>query len=124
MAEQLLGVMREVAAGSLDMARVKSSLFEEDEDLRTVAGASGNDAASYRDLPALKLDPQDPVASVILAAATVGDPEKRQTLFERALTTYPESVELQLRLVDELVATGSYPDAETQIDVVKGGWAA
>jgi serine/threonine-protein kinase PknG len=54
-----------------------------------------------------------------VAAGGVGEPARRLGLFEHALRQHPQSVELQLRRVDELVTLARYADAESALAEVQ-----
>ncbi len=114
MAEQLVGVLREIVGETDALGHVESSLFDPDSD-------SGVESAKHHadGIPRLKVDKDDVAASVILAAGAVSDHDKRAALFERALKTHPNSTELRLRLVDELVSVGRYPEAESRLEAVQ-----
>jgi serine/threonine-protein kinase PknG len=112
MAGQLVGVLREVVAGTADIGQIDSALFEGDGDLHVETSGTGTTGRATRGLPAVKLDPEDPAAGVILAAASVREPARRGAMFERALTTHPESIELQLRTANELIEMGAFAQAD------------
>jgi serine/threonine-protein kinase PknG len=63
-------------------------------------------------VPPTPAPPEDAAANVILAAGAVPDAERRHALFQRALKQYPDSLELKLRTIDELVSLGRFADAE------------
>jgi serine/threonine-protein kinase PknG len=110
MAEQLLGVLRHVA-GAGEVPRIESELFDPDSDSHPVHGQSH----AHDGIPRLKVDREDPAASVIVAAGGVGEPARRLALFEHALRQHPQSVELQLRRVDELVTLARFGEAENAL---------
>jgi serine/threonine-protein kinase PknG len=116
MGEQLLGVLRHVQ-GAGDLPRIESDRFDPDGD--TAADSSGEHHRGHDGIPRLKVDREDAAANVIMAAGAVGDPAKRLALFERALKQHPQSVELQLRRIDELITLGRFADAETELT---SGW--
>jgi serine/threonine-protein kinase PknG len=115
MAEQLLGVLRDVAAGTVDVGRVRSSIFDDDDLRASVAPATAGDAVTLWDLPALKLDPQDPAAGAIMAAAGIADPERRRQAFARAAAASPESGELPYLTVNALIELGAFDEAEQRL---------
>jgi serine/threonine-protein kinase PknG len=110
MAEQLVGVLRHVA-GAGDVPRIESELFDPDSD----PGVESAEHKGHDGIPRLKVDKGDAAASVILAAGAVGDPVRRLALFERALEQHPDSIELGLRRVDELITLGRFDAAETSL---------
>jgi serine/threonine-protein kinase PknG len=111
MAEQLVGVLRHVQ-GATDVPRIESDRFDPDGDLTVDSGALHH---KQDGIPKLKVDREDDAANVILAAGAVGDPAKRLLIFERAMKQHPQSIELQLRRVDELVTLQRFTDAEKEL---------
>jgi len=116
MAQQLLGVLREEIAGTREAAELgayQSSLFDTDAtfggDLWSVEGRS------TRTLPALKLDPLDAGASVILASASILDADRRLQAYAVGLAAVPQSAELLLRLADLDIERGRRAEAESRI---------
>jgi len=106
MAEQLVGVLREIVIDTeQDSGPVQSAVFAGDG-----AASQGNITAMERvqSLPMVKIDPKDPLAAVVLNAAATPDSERRYRMFEDGLRTAPDSVELQTRQADALL-TGGYP---------------
>ncbi len=114
MAEQLVGVLREIVGETGDLGHIESALFDPDTD-------SGVDSGKHQSegIPRLKVDKEDGAANVIAAAGAVNDHEKRALMFERALKTHPDSIELRLRMIDELVSLGRYPEAESRLAAVQ-----
>ena len=101
MAEQLLGVLRQVIA--IDGGRppsVPSRLF-------TGEGLTDGSAASWRDLPVPAVDTADPAAGA-LANLTATDPEQ----LKHALQAAPQTVEVTFRLARTLIDEGDYPAAQ------------
>jgi serine/threonine-protein kinase PknG len=115
MAEQLVGVLRTVVGESADLGPAESSIFAPDSDRGSDAGAGPKSDG----VPRLKVDPEDAAASVIMAAGAVPDPERRHAMFRRALKQYPDSLELKLRMIDELVSMGRFADAEASMAEVQ-----
>jgi serine/threonine-protein kinase PknG len=116
MAEQLVGVLRHVA-GAGDVPRIESELFDPDSDPGIESGDHAHQG--HDGIPRLKVDRGDAAASVIVAAGAVGDPSRRFALFERALTQHPQSTELALRRIDELITLGHYAKAESSLAEVQ-----
>jgi serine/threonine-protein kinase PknG len=114
MADQLLGVLREITVGTVDLGVVDSPLFGEDPPSRDGTSVM-NTRAGRSGIPSIKVDPQDPAARVVTAAALVPDRAKRRAMFERSLEKFPRSEELPLRIAGELIATGALGDAEKQL---------
>jgi serine/threonine-protein kinase PknG len=97
MREQLLGVLREVVAVDERAARhsVPSALFE----TPTVAGST----LEWHQLPALKIDPADPMATW-LAGVSIEDPAERIAVLEQA----PQrTVEVRLAVARAAVDAGN-----------------
>jgi serine/threonine-protein kinase PknG len=70
-------------------------------------------------IPRLKVDRDDGAANIIVAAGAVGDHDRRVLMFERALKAHPESVELRLRMIDELVSLGRFDEGESRLAAVQ-----
>jgi serine/threonine-protein kinase PknG len=115
MAEQLVGVLRHVQ-GAADIPRIESDRFDPDGDLTVDSGPQHHKPDG---IPKLRVDREDAAANVILAAGAVGDPNKRLQIFERAMKQHPQSVELQLRRIDELVTLQRFEDAEKELQAVQ-----
>ena len=116
MAEQLVGVLRHVS-GAGDVPRVDSELFDPDGDSGVESGEHGH--KGHDGIPRLRVDKGDAAASVILAAGAVGDPLRRLAIFERALGQHPQSIELALRRIDELITIERFADAESSLAEVQ-----
>lgn len=116
MSEQLVGVLRGIVGESGDLGRIDSTLFEPDSEraIESVKGAHVHD-----ELPKLKVDRDDSAASIILAASALPDAERRLTLFERAKKTHATSLELALRIIDELITLGMFDRANDGLEVVQ-----
>jgi serine/threonine-protein kinase PknG len=108
MAEQLVGVLRSVVGESADLGPAESSIFAPDSD-RSSDPAAGPKSDG---VPKLRVDPGDAAANVIMAAGAVPDPERRWLMFKRASKQHPDSLELKLRMIDELVTLGRFQEAE------------
>jgi serine/threonine-protein kinase PknG len=108
-------------SGAADLPRIESDRFDADADS---GPDSGGHHKQHDGIPRLKVDPEDTAASVILAAGAVGDPERRLALFDRALKQHPQSVELQLRRIDELVTLARFTQAEAELANVQAAHAA
>jgi serine/threonine-protein kinase PknG len=113
MAEQLVGVLRTIVGPSVDLGPAESSLFEADSAgslEASPASAQGSDG-----VPRLKVDREDAGASIIAAAAAVGDPRRRRDMFLNALKSHPASLELRLRIVDELISLGEFGEVDRRL---------
>jgi serine/threonine-protein kinase PknG len=101
MAEQLIGVLREVVSATDGRPRpAPSNLFT--SDLRALP-----ERADWRLLPALKVGADDPAAG-FLATITSTDPDE---LVELLRTAPVHSVEIDLRLARSLIEVGDGPGA-------------
>ena len=116
MGEQLVGVLHSVLGESSDLGRLESAIFEHDGDLLVDSGAVNH---VHDGIPRLLVDKADIAANVIMAAGALGDPDRRRKLFEHALKAHPASVELRLRLIDELVTLGKFTEAEKMLAEVQ-----
>jgi serine/threonine-protein kinase PknG len=115
MQEQLIGVLHAIVGESAELGRFESALFEGDSDrLET-------DSHSHRQdgLPRIRVDKEDTAAGLIMAAGAVTDPQKRLAMFERGLKTAPDSLELKMRTVDELVSVARFADAEERLGALQ-----
>ena len=112
MAEQLVGVLREIVGETDELGHIESSLFDPD-------GDAGVDSAGHDGIPRLKIDKDDGAAGVIFVAEAVHDHDKRVAFFERARKTHPASIELRLRLIDELVSLGRLPEAFARLEAME-----
>jgi len=121
MAGQLVGVLREIVAetAAAEVSAVRSTSFDEEGDLGAGGGPLGANTLSYRDLPPLMIDSQDPGQAVAIAAAVLQDPARRRELFERGLATYSDSLELRLRFAGALTDCGAFDEAQTQLAQVQ-----
>lgn len=113
MAEQLLGVLHAVLGDKSEL-KLESTIFDPDSD-RSVEAEDDQPRSSGDGIPRLKVDKEDPAANVILAAAAIADHDRRRAIFERALKQFPGSLELALRIVDELVSLGKHGEAEERL---------
>jgi serine/threonine-protein kinase PknG len=105
MAEQLLGVLRDVVAVESGEARAVESRFF------GPAEAEGG-------LPALQIDGDDPAAAAI-AAASAPDPALRATLLASVAKRFPDSLEARLRLGAAFLAKRAVADADTWIEAAR-----
>ncbi len=102
MAAQLLGVLRETAARDGPIPAMDSAVFFAE---RPVPGDPAALDGAWRRLPELRLDPADPGAGAIFAAAS-GDPETRRTTLAGIVRKQAASAEARFRLADLLIETG------------------
>jgi serine/threonine-protein kinase PknG len=124
MAEQLLGVLREVVAVETNMPRpANSTLFDGDRLAVTAGGDFSQIEPSYLHLPNLFIDAKDPGFNVILNASMTADLDRRIAQLMHLTTQLPTSIEAKLRLADSLIDRGNtdtrnYLEAEMLLDRV------
>lgn len=112
MADQLLGVLREVVATETNTPRpAPSNIFGSDM-LVTTNSDFGAIKPEYSQLPIPMLDSTDPGFNMALNAAAVIDPNQRIAGLRQALQQFPASVEIQLRLANSLIEIGAYEEVE------------
>ena len=114
MADQLLGVLREIVAVQTNTPRpASSSLFGGD----MLAIAVSNDfepiLADYHQLPIPNLDGNDPAFNAVLNAGAIADPAKRVENLRQIVYKIPKSIEANLRLANALIDTKAYAEAES-----------
>ena len=108
MAAQLIGVLRETVAATGTPRPVESTLFSPDN----ADTLDDPDTLDLRALPTPRPDPLDPASGVILAAASLTDPDQVADQFERAMAQFPESVEAPLLLARTRIGQARYDEAE------------
>jgi len=118
MADQLGGILREVAAADGEPRPAESTLFT--GDLATLADEDGVAVPGADQLPGLKVDPEDPAANFILSLAAVGDPTRRTMLLKQALPRFRDSAELLFRLTRELIVLRDFEEADVQLVKLEG----
>jgi serine/threonine-protein kinase PknG len=112
MAEQLLGVLREVVAVESGSPRPAPSLFFGADLLALDAGDEMESIQpDYRHLPLRSLDVEDPGAQAVNNANALTDRNKRVTALRLACKQVPKSRETRLRLAANLSDVGEYPEA-------------
>jgi serine/threonine-protein kinase PknG len=116
MAEQLLGVLRDVVALTAPARIIESGIFGNDAIYTESDGATAQNAERVT-LPVLRVDAEDPAANDVLACA-VTDPARRVTYFERTATQHSESAEARLRLAEACIAAGNFTEAERHLKIV------
>jgi serine/threonine-protein kinase PknG len=124
MAEQLLGVLREVVAVETNTPRpANSSLFDSDR-LSITAGSDFSPIKpSYLHLPNLLIDAKDLGFGVVLNASMTTDLDRRIEQLTQVVKVFPTSIETKLRLADSLIerghiATSDYIEAERVLEQV------
>ncbi|AFZ25434.1 protein kinase family protein [Cylindrospermum stagnale PCC 7417] len=120
MADQLLGVLREVVAIATNIPRpYASNLFGGDMLALTNSGDFELITADYRQLPIPLLDSSDSGFNAVLNASAIADPVKRCVSLEVVVQQYPTSKEAWLRLANSLIDAGEYNEAEQAIAKVE-----
>ncbi len=114
MAEQLVGVLRTVAGAGVDLGPAESSIFEYEGPSSTDAPGPAMEAT--RAVPRLKVDKDDAAAHLVSAAAALPDAQRRRDLILKNIRLFPASIELKLRLIDELITLGELIEAERRLD--------
>ena len=107
MAEQLLGVLREVVATETNTPRpATSSLFDGDR-LAVIAGGDFSPIEpSYLHLPHLLIDAKDPGFNAILNASMTTNLDRRIEQLTQVVQQLPTSIEAKLRLANNLIDRG------------------
>ena len=113
MAEQLLGVLREVVAVETGTPRPGVSP-DFGADLLTLDGGSEIDAVQpdWRQLPVPSLDLEDAGAQAVSSAGSVADVGRRVAALRAVTQQFGRSREARLRLAAALCDAGTFPEAE------------
>ncbi len=120
MAEQLLGVLREVVAKNEGVPRpAPSTLFGSDFQALQPGPTPGT-APDWRHLPALKVNPADRAASLVVNVTALGEPAEQVAQLRRAILEgqVPETAEARLGLARALIWLGDDEEAERQLEAV------
>lgn len=113
MADQLIGVLREIVARETNTPRPASSnVFGGDMLALTNSGDFEPIQADYHQLPIPMLDSTDPGFNTVLNAGAISDPTKRVASLKQVVQQFPASVEAQLRLANSLIDVGAYDKVE------------
>ena len=113
MAEQLLGVLREVVAVETGTPRPSQSVFFGNDQLAFDAGDEMRPIQpDYRHLPLPSLDAADPGAQAVSNANALADPNKRIAALRLACQQVPKSREARLRLAAALSETSQSDEAD------------
>lgn len=120
MAEQLLGILREVVALETNVSHpAPSSIFGGD----MLSMMSNNDLLSipinYRQLPQVLLDNNDPGINRVIYANSQPDVNQRVKNLQQVVEQFPNSMEAVLRLVDNLIQLGQYAEIEPLLKIVE-----
>jgi len=120
MADQLLGVLREIVAIETNTPRpASSSLFG--GDMLAIAVSSNFEPviADYYQLPILNLDSSDPAFNAVLNARAIADHAKRVENLQQVVQKTPKSIEAKLRLANALIDTKAYAEVEAILTKVE-----
>jgi serine/threonine-protein kinase PknG len=114
MADQLLGVLREIVSVQTKTPRpASSSLFG--GDMLSISASNDFETilADYQQLPIPTLDASDPAFNAVLNAGAIAIPSKRVENLRLATQKFPKSAEAMLRLANALTDTKEYEEAES-----------
>jgi len=118
MDEQLLGVMRDaVAIDSGKPCPGNSTRFG--HDTLSERDVSEQQVIDLRSLPRLRMDTQDPAATMILNGMGGADLKRQQAVIEQALEQYPDSHEAKLALARNQIAQAQYAEGEATLKEVE-----
>jgi serine/threonine-protein kinase PknG len=121
MADQLIGVLREVVAKETKIPRPSTSnLFGGDMLALTYSNDFNPIISGYHQLPVPMLDTNDPGFNPVLTAIGNPDPSKRITSLDIIAKQYPSSKEAIFRLANSLTDVGKYDLAEQALAKVEG----
>lgn len=113
MADQLLGVLREVVAIETNIPRPSTSnVFGGDMLSLTNSGDFQPIVPDYHQLPIPMLDSTDPGFNAVLNAGAMPDPTQRVASLKHVVHQFPASIEAQLRLANSLIDVGAYDQVE------------
>ena len=124
MAEQLLGVLREVVAAETNTPRPATSILFDGDRLAVTAGGNFSPIQpSYLHLPHLLMDIKDPGFNLVLNACMTTDIDTRIEQLTQVVKQLPTSIEAKLRLANSLIdrghiAAGDYTAAELLLEKV------
>lgn len=114
MADQLLGVLREVVATETGQPRPSAStLFSGDMLALTAAGNLDSLAVDYHYLPVPTLDSKDPAFNTLLNATAIADPKQRSEAIKLIREQQPKSTEAELRLAEASIELRQFPKADS-----------
>ncbi len=120
MAEQLLGVLREIVATATNTPRpTTSSLFGGDMLALIHSGDLAAIKPDYRQLPMPLIDTTDPACNGILSASAISVINLKITTLKKVTEKFPDSREALLRLADSQIEAWSYDDVEKSLAKVE-----
>ncbi|MBO3460519.1 serine/threonine-protein kinase PknG [Aetokthonos hydrillicola Thurmond2011] len=113
MADQLLGVLREIVAQQTNTPHPSgSNLFGGDMLTLTNNIDFQPIKADYQQLPILMLDATDIAFNAVLNAGAIPDISKRAASLRQVVKQFPSSQEALLRLLNTLIEIGNYNEAQ------------
>jgi serine/threonine-protein kinase PknG len=113
MADQLLGVLREVVSVDTGAPHPGNSTLFGGDMLALIPQAGYEPVRpDHRHLPLPVLDLTDPAASLVVNAAASPDPAQRVASLKQIVDLRPKSLEARLRLANALIDTREFPEAE------------
>ncbi len=116
MADQLIGVLRELVATQTNTPRpATSNVFGSDMLALTNSGSFEPIAADYHSLPIPTIDSTDPGFNLVLNAGALNDPFQRAASLRHAVQQVPTSVEAALRLANSLIDLSATHEEVEQI---------
>jgi len=116
MAEQLLGVLREVVAVETGKPRPGVSIYFGADLLSLDAGSLPNvNLANVAHLPSPLLDLEDPAAQAVGGALALNEPTRQVAALRFAGTQFPKSREARLRLAAALSECREFAEAEDML---------
>ena len=125
MAEQLLGVLREVVAAETNTSRPATSILFDGDRLSVTAGVDFSPIKpSYLHLPNLLIDAKDLGFKAILNASMTANLDRRIEQLTQVVKQLPTSIEAKLRLANSLIergaieSAGDYTEAELLLEKV------
>jgi serine/threonine-protein kinase PknG len=112
MAEQLLGVLREVVAAETGIPRAGASTGF-GADMLAMLPSEGFQPvmADYRQLPVPLLDTTDPACNAVMNASAFPDPARRVAALRQVVELARNSTEAPLRLANSLIDDAAYEEA-------------
>ena len=113
MAEQLLGVLREVVAVQTGTPRPGTALLFGADLLALDAGNEMEPVEpQYKHLPGPAIDIADSAAQAVSGASAMAEPSRRVAALRLAAGQFPKSREARLRLAEALADVGEFSEAE------------
>lgn len=124
MAEQLVGVLREVVARDSGTVRVfESRIFGPDtlgmREVPDIDDTHGINVLDIDSLPLLKMNPEDQATNFILSNMGGGNPRRLKYLLTRAITQFPNSIEALFAVSRNSIFLGDYDDAEKYLAMIE-----